>query len=46
MRDDMTLDIIGRGKVKLKMKYGTIKNLSDVMHIPFITRNLFMWEPW
>ncbi|XP_039173886.1 uncharacterized protein LOC120296233 [Eucalyptus grandis] len=38
--DDMILHMVGRGKVKLKMKDGTIKNLLDVMHIPGLTRNL------
>lgn len=41
MGDDTTLDIVGRGKVKLKIKDGTIKIILNAMHIPYLTRNLF-----
>lgn len=38
--DDLTIQIIGRDKVKLRMSNGTIKTLSDVMHIPSMSKNL------
>ncbi|XP_061352889.1 uncharacterized protein LOC133297716 [Gastrolobium bilobum] len=40
MGDDTTHAIVGRGKVKLKMSDGTVKNLPGVMYIPGLTRNL------
>ncbi|XP_061351671.1 thioredoxin-like protein CXXS1 [Gastrolobium bilobum] len=40
MGDDTTHAIVGRGKVKLKMSDGTVKNLPGVMHIPGLTINL------
>jgi len=39
MGDDTTLDTVGCGKMKMKMKDRTIKNLL-VMHILGLTRNL------
>ncbi|KAK8926133.1 hypothetical protein KSP39_PZI018401 [Platanthera zijinensis] len=38
--DDTAVQIIGRGKVMLKMADGTMKTLPGVMHIPGMSRNL------
>jgi hypothetical protein len=37
--DSITI-IIGRGKVKLRLKYGRILTLSGVLHIPVLVKNL------
>ena len=38
--DDSPTSIIGRGRVKLKMKDGRIRTLPGVLHIPNLERNL------
>jgi hypothetical protein len=38
--DDSTTKIMGRGRVKLLLKYGRIRNLSGVLHIPKLARSL------
>jgi hypothetical protein len=38
--DDSTTRIIGRGKVKLRLKYGRIIKLSGVLHISVLVKNL------
>ena len=38
--DDSPASIIGRGRVKLKLKEGRIRTLPEVLHIPNLPRNL------
>ena len=38
--DDSPASIIGRDRVKLKLKYGMIRTLPEVLHIPNLARNL------
>jgi hypothetical protein len=38
--DDSTDKIMGRGRVKLVLKGGRIRNLPGVMHIPKLARSL------
>jgi hypothetical protein len=38
--DDSTTRIIGRGKVKLRLLYGSIRTLPGVLHIPKLAKNL------
>jgi hypothetical protein len=38
--DDSTTKIMGRGRVKLLLKYGRIITLPGVLHIPKLARNL------
>jgi hypothetical protein len=38
--DDSKTKIIGHGRVKLLFKYGRIKTLPKVLHIPNTSRNL------
>ena len=38
--DDLPTSIIWRGRVKLKLKYGRIRTLIGVLHIPNLARNL------
>ena len=38
--DDSPTNIIGRGRIKLKMKDGRIKTLPGVLHILNLERNL------
>ena len=38
--DDTAVLIVGRGRVKLRMRDGTIKTIPDVMHIPWMSKNL------
>ena len=38
--DDSPASIIGRGRVKLKMKDGRIRTFPGVLHIPNLARNL------
>ena len=42
--DDSLASIIGRGRVKLKMKDGRIRALLGVLHIPNLARNLISVE--
>ena len=38
--DDSTTRILGQGKVKLRLIYGSIRILHGVLHIPGLARNL------
>lgn len=38
--DDTAVQIVGRGRVKLRMSDGMVKTIPDVMHIPLMSRNL------
>ncbi|KAL3633613.1 hypothetical protein CASFOL_022375 [Castilleja foliolosa] len=38
--DDTTVQITGRGRVKMRMKDGTIKTFPNVMDIPSMSKNL------
>jgi hypothetical protein len=38
--DDSTAKILGRGRVKLLLKYGRIITLPNVVHIPKLARSL------
>jgi hypothetical protein len=38
--DDSTTTIMGRGRVKLLLKYGRIRTLPGVLHIPKLSRSL------
>ena len=38
--DDSLSSIVGRGRVKLKLKDGRIRTLPRVLHFPNVTRNL------
>ena len=38
--DNSVEKIIGRGKIKLLLKYGRIRTLPGVLHIPNLARNL------
>ena len=38
--DDATTSIIGRGRVKIKLKDRRMRNLCEVLHIPNLERNL------
>ena len=38
--DDSTTKILGRGRVKLLLKYGRIRTLPGVLHIPKLARSL------
>jgi hypothetical protein len=38
--DDSTTKIIGRGKFKLRLIYGRIRTLPDVLHIPSLAKNM------
>jgi hypothetical protein len=38
--DDSTTNILGRGRVKLLLKYGRIRTLPGVLHIPKLARSL------
>ena len=38
--DDSPVNIIGHGRVKLKLKDGRIRSLPGVLHIPNLARNL------
>ena len=40
MGDDSPTSIIGRGRVKIKMKDGMIRTIPGVIHIPNLARNL------
>lgn len=40
--DDLTTKIIGHGRVKLLLKYGRIKTLPSVLHIPDLAGNLIV----
>jgi hypothetical protein len=40
LRDDSTKKIMGRGRVKLLLKYGRIRTLPGVLHIPKLARSL------
>ena len=42
--DDSPSSIIERGRVKLKLKDGRIRNLPGVLHIPNLERNLISVE--
>ena len=44
MGDDSPTSIIGRGRVKLKLKDGRIRNLPGVLHIQNLARNLISVE--
>jgi len=38
--DDRKARVVGRGKVKLKLKGGRVRTLPSVLHIPTLARNL------
>ena len=38
--DDLTTKIMGCGRVKLLLKYGRIRTLPGVLHIPKLARSL------
>ena len=38
--DDSPANIIGCGRIKLKLKDGRIRNIHGVLHIPNLERNL------
>ena len=40
LRDDSTSNIIGHGRVKLKLEDGRIRTLPRVLHIPILVRKL------
>ena len=40
--DDSPTSIIGRGRVKIKLKDGRIRNLSGVLHILNLARNCML----
>jgi hypothetical protein len=38
--DDSTTKIMGHGRIKLLLKYGRIRTLPRVMHIPYLAMSL------
>ena len=40
MGDESPTSIVGRGRVKMKLKDGRIRTLPRVLHIPNLVRNL------
>jgi hypothetical protein len=38
--DELIAKIMGRGRVKMLLKYGRIRNIYGVMHIPKISKSL------
>ena len=40
MGNDQTCEILGKGKIKLKLHDGTVRFLNEVQYIPKLKRNL------
>ena len=40
--DDTAIQIVGCGRVKLRMSNGSVKTIPNVMHISLMSRNLLL----
>ena len=40
LASDSTLEIVGRGRVRIQFPDGRVKGINNVMHIPGLARNL------
>lgn len=41
LASDSSLEIVGRGRVRIQFPDGRVKGINDVMHIPGLAQNLF-----